>query len=65
MDDWRRSAGSEDAALFDAFAKRAEQFREFRRELVRRGVEIGAEAGRARLGQPAPWRSFASASARW
>ena len=38
--------GSEDAALFDAFAKRVEKFREFRRELVRRGVEIGPEAGR-------------------
>jgi methyl-accepting chemotaxis protein len=46
MDDWRRSVGSEDAALFDAFAKRVEKFREFRRELVRRGVEIGPEAGR-------------------
>jgi methyl-accepting chemotaxis protein len=46
MEDWRRSVGSEDAALFDAFAKRVEKFREFRRELVRRGVEIGPEAGR-------------------
>jgi methyl-accepting chemotaxis protein len=46
MDDWRRSVGSEDAALFAAFAKRVEKFREFHRELVRRGVEIGPEAGR-------------------
>ncbi len=46
MDEWRHSVRSEDAALFDAFAKRVAQFREFRRELVRRGVEIGPEAGR-------------------
>jgi methyl-accepting chemotaxis protein len=46
MDDWRRSVGSEDAELFDVFANRVEQFRAFRRELVRRGVEIGPEAGR-------------------
>jgi methyl-accepting chemotaxis protein len=46
MDEWRHSVRSEDAALFDAFAKRVAQFREFRRELVRRGIEIGPEAGR-------------------
>jgi methyl-accepting chemotaxis protein len=46
MKEWRGSVRSDDAALFDAFSRRIEQFREFRRELVRRGIEIGPEAGR-------------------
>jgi methyl-accepting chemotaxis protein len=46
MNEWRHSVQSDDAALFDAFSRRIEQFREFRRELVRRGIEIGPEAGR-------------------
>jgi methyl-accepting chemotaxis protein len=37
---------AEDAALFEPFAKRVLQFQDFRRELVRRGVEIGPHAGR-------------------
>jgi methyl-accepting chemotaxis protein len=44
--DWRGSVRAEDAALFEPFAKRIAQFQEFRRELVRRGVEIGPAAGR-------------------
>ena len=46
MKEWRASERSDDAALFDTFSRRIEQFREFRRELVRRGIEIGPEAGR-------------------
>jgi methyl-accepting chemotaxis protein len=44
--DWRGSVRSDDAALFNAFAKRIQQFQDFRRELVRRGVEIEPAAGR-------------------
>ncbi len=44
--DWRRNVGAEEAARFDAFAKRIAQFQEFRRELVRRGTEINPAAGR-------------------
>jgi methyl-accepting chemotaxis protein len=43
---WRRSVGTEDKALFDAFSQRIRQFQEFRRELVRRGVEASPAAGR-------------------
>jgi methyl-accepting chemotaxis protein len=46
MNDWRRSVRADDAALFKGFSSRIAQFREFRRELVRRGIEIGPEAGR-------------------
>ena len=44
--EWRGSVRDEDAVLFEPFAKRLAQFQEFRRELVRRGVEIGPAAGR-------------------
>jgi len=44
--DWRQGVRDEDAALFEPFAKRLLQFQDFRRELVRRGVEIGPPAGR-------------------
>ena len=44
--EWQRSVRPEDQALFDAFSKRIHQFQEFRRELVRRGVEISPAAGR-------------------
>jgi methyl-accepting chemotaxis protein len=44
--EWRGSVRPEDQALFDAFSKRIRQFQEFRRELVRRGVEISPAAGR-------------------
>ena len=44
--EWRTSVREEDAALFEPFAKRLQQFQDFRRELVRRGVQIGPAAGR-------------------
>jgi methyl-accepting chemotaxis protein len=46
MSEWRNDVHAEDAALFEPFAKRVLQFQDFRRELVRRGVEIGPHAGR-------------------
>jgi methyl-accepting chemotaxis protein len=46
VDDWRRVVRADDAELFAGFAKRIDQFVEFRTELVRRGVEIGPAAGR-------------------
>jgi methyl-accepting chemotaxis protein len=44
--EWRSAVRAEDAALFEPFVKRLQQFQEFRRELVRRGVEISPAAGR-------------------
>jgi methyl-accepting chemotaxis protein len=46
LKDWRQAIRTDDAAQFDAFSKRIQQFQEFRRELVRRGVEISPAAGR-------------------
>jgi methyl-accepting chemotaxis protein len=46
MREWRNNVHAEDAALFEPFAKRVLQFQDFRRELVRRGVEVGPHAGR-------------------
>jgi methyl-accepting chemotaxis protein len=46
MKEWRGAVSAEDAAVFGAFAKRILQFQDFRRELVRRGVEIDPAAGR-------------------
>jgi methyl-accepting chemotaxis protein len=46
VNDWRRSVRPEDLSLFEPFLQRIRQFQEFRRELVRRGVEIGPAAGR-------------------
>lgn len=43
---WQSIVQVDDAEQFAVFKKRIEQFVEFRRELVRRGVEIGAAAGR-------------------
>ena len=43
---WERLVKDDDAEQFAAFKKRIDQFVEFRRELVRRGVEIGHDAGR-------------------
>jgi methyl-accepting chemotaxis protein len=45
LKNWR-SVRSDDAALFAGFSQRIRQFQEFRRELVRRGVEIGPAAAR-------------------
>ncbi|HEY2840072.1 MAG TPA: HAMP domain-containing methyl-accepting chemotaxis protein [Pirellulales bacterium] len=43
---WQSIVQTDDAEQFAVFKKRIEQFVEFRKELVRRGVEIGAAAGR-------------------
>jgi methyl-accepting chemotaxis protein len=43
---WETLVQADDAEHFSAFKKRIQQFVEFRAELVRRGVEIGAAAGR-------------------
>ena len=44
--DWESIVQADDAAQFAVFKKRIGQFVEFRKELVRRGVEINAAAGR-------------------
>jgi len=46
MKEWRGAVRAEDAALFEPFALRLQQFQDFRRELVRLGVEVGPPAGR-------------------
>ena len=43
---WEALVQADDAEQFATFKKRIEQFVEFRKELVRRGVEINAAAGR-------------------
>ena len=43
---WETIVRDDDAEQFATFRKRIEQFVEFRRELVRRGIEINAAAGR-------------------
>jgi methyl-accepting chemotaxis protein len=43
---WESIVQADDAQQFAVFKKRIEQFTDFRKELVRRGVEIGHEAGR-------------------
>jgi methyl-accepting chemotaxis protein len=43
---WETIVQADDAEQFATFKKRIEQFVEFRRELVRRGVETNAAAGR-------------------
>jgi methyl-accepting chemotaxis protein len=44
--EWESIVRKDDAEQFAVFKKRIEQFVEFRRELVRRGIEINAAAGR-------------------
>jgi methyl-accepting chemotaxis protein len=44
--DWESIIQADDAQQFAVFKKRIEQFVDFRKELVRRGVEIGGAAGR-------------------
>src|SRR5215469_9899340 len=44
--DWQKIVRDDDRAEFAAFATRVEQFREFRKELVRRAIEIAPAAGR-------------------
>jgi len=43
---WETIVRDDDAEQFATFRKRIEQFVEFRKELVRRGIEINAAAGR-------------------
>ena len=43
---WESIVQADDAQQFAVFKKRIEQFIEFRKELVRRGIEIGHAAGR-------------------
>ncbi len=43
---WETLVQADDAAQFAVFKNRIEQFIAFRKELVRRGIEIGAAAGR-------------------
>jgi methyl-accepting chemotaxis protein len=43
---WQQIVQADDAEQFATFKKRIEQFVDFRKELVRRGIEIGAAAGR-------------------
>jgi methyl-accepting chemotaxis protein len=44
--DWESIVQADDAQQFAVFKKRIEQFVDFRKELVRRGIEIGSAAGR-------------------
>jgi methyl-accepting chemotaxis protein len=46
VNNWESIVQADDAEQFAAFKKRIEQFVDFRKELVRRGVEISAAAGR-------------------
>jgi methyl-accepting chemotaxis protein len=46
VDEWQTIVRPDDAEQFAAFSKRIAQFREFRKELVRRAVEIAPAAGR-------------------
>ncbi len=43
---WEAIVQADDAEQFAVFKKRIEQFVDFRKELVRRGIEIGGAAGR-------------------
>jgi methyl-accepting chemotaxis protein len=43
---WQKIVRADDAEQFAAFVKRIEQFRDFRKELVRRAIEIAPAAGR-------------------
>ena len=46
MKKWQQSVGPEDIDRYRDFATRMEKFQDFRRELVRRAVEIGPAAAR-------------------
>ena len=50
----RRTMTPDDAEQFATFRKRIEQFVEFRKELVRRGIEVSPAAGRDTAVPPAP-----------
>jgi methyl-accepting chemotaxis protein len=44
--EWKAIVRTDDAEQFATFAKRIDQFVEFRKELVRRGIEVSPAAGR-------------------
>src|SRR5690242_933033 len=44
--DWRKHVGTADAAQFEEFEKRIQQFMDFRKELVRLGTEVSPAKGR-------------------
>jgi methyl-accepting chemotaxis protein len=46
VEGWRKSVRDEDHQQFDEFAKRIATFLEFRRELIRRGIEVSPALGR-------------------
>src|SRR5436190_12189392 len=46
VNNWQALVQADDAEQFATFKKRVEQFVEFRKELVRRGIEISPAAGR-------------------
>ena len=46
VEEWEKSVLPEDGDVFAEFSARVRKFQEFRRELVRRGMEIGPAAGR-------------------
>lgn len=43
---WKKFVGEGDAALFEQFSKRVDEFVAYRRELVRLSVEVGSQAAR-------------------
>jgi methyl-accepting chemotaxis protein len=46
VEDWRKKVHAEDVAQFEEFSKRVAQFVQFRKELVRLGVEVSPAKGR-------------------
>jgi methyl-accepting chemotaxis protein len=44
--EWQKAVGADDREQFDIFVKRIAQFQEFRRELVRLGIEVNPRAAR-------------------
>jgi len=46
LNNWNAVVGADDAEQFAAFRQRIEQFRKFRRELVRLGTQVSPAAGR-------------------
>src|SRR6266849_4337555 len=59
--EWQKIVRADDAEQFAAFEKRVQQFREFRKELVRRAIEIEPKADRksTRLNSSHEWISYA------
>jgi len=44
--EWRKTATADNPTLFEGFSRRIREFQEFRRELVRRSIEVGPAAAR-------------------